>query len=107
MLKLCDYRIRLQEESGFSGCHFIKINAEIDREAIAVYELVEAHKEQQRQMIRDLVKQTIAPAGDQHHLADTIFLLLEGAAVSSTVYKSTWPLKQAKKTISTLLQHKS
>jgi AcrR family transcriptional regulator len=104
LLKICDYRIRLQEESGFAGCHFIKINAEIDKAATAVYELVEAHKEKQRKLIRELVKQTEIEAKDKNQLADTLFLLLEGGSTASTVYKSNWPLKQAKKAITALLQ---
>lgn len=105
LLKLCDYRMHLQEKSRFAGCHFIKINAEIGKEATMVYELVEAHKEKQRKLIRELVKQTELRAKDKHQLADTLFLLLEGGSAASTVYKNNWPLKQAKKAITALLQN--
>lgn len=104
LLKLCDYRILLQEQSGFAGCHFIKINAEIDKAATPILDLVAAHKDKQRKLIRDLVKKTALTDTDKNQLADTIFLLLEGGSAGSTIYKNNWPLKQAKKSITTLLQ---
>jgi hypothetical protein len=55
LLKLIDYRIQLQQQSNCSGCHFIKINAEIGRKNKDVENIVNEHKQQQRNFINTII----------------------------------------------------
>lgn len=103
IIKLLDYRIKLQEEADYLGCHFIKINAEMGRQDKRIEQLVIKHKQHQRDYIEGIIteigeKQNL-PMG-KSMLANTIFLMIEGGIVSSTINGNTDDLKVVKKTIS-------
>ncbi len=55
LIKLIDYRIKLQEDSNCSGCPFIKINAEVGRQDKMVEKLVVVHKQKQRDYLKSIV----------------------------------------------------
>lgn len=102
LLKLIDYRIKLQEESNFSGCHFIKINAEIGREDKKIEQFVLAHKERQREYINTLVDEISTVKTlliEKNALQNSIFLMIEGAVVSAGINGNTDDLKAVKKSI--------
>ncbi|WP_278022011.1 TetR/AcrR family transcriptional regulator [Flavobacterium ginsengisoli] len=102
LLKLIDYRIKLQEESNFSGCHFIKINAEIGREDKKIEQFVQAHKERQREYINGLVDEISTVKTlliEKKALQNSIFLMIEGAVVSAGISGNTNDLKTVKKSI--------
>ena len=104
ILQLLDFRMELQESSEFRGCHFNKINAEINADETAILNAIRSHKDLQRNYILEI----IAGIPDKSQtektvLADTLFLLIEGAVTAGSIYKSTWPFLQAKKTIQSLL----
>lgn len=101
VLALFDYRLQRQHKSGFIGCNFIKINAEVPRDNERVFTLVAAHKERLRQYVRDQVAQ--AGAADLDRTTDLIFLLMEGGSISSTVLQDAWALTRAKELVATLL----
>jgi AcrR family transcriptional regulator len=102
LLKLIDYRIKLQEESNFSGCHFIKINAEIGREDKKIEQFVLAHKGRQREYINGLVDEISTVKTlliEKNALQNSVFLMIEGAVVSAGINGNTNDLKAVKKSI--------
>lgn len=102
LLKLIDYRIKVQEEANCSGCHFIKINAEIGREDKKIEQFIVEHKERQRDYINALVDEISTgktPLIEKNILKTTLFLMIEGAIVSASINGNTNDLKAVKKTI--------
>ncbi|MDR3714264.1 MAG: TetR/AcrR family transcriptional regulator [Puia sp.] len=104
LLGIFDYRIQRQQQIGYRGCQFIKICAEVSRDDIKVFELVEAHKERLRNFILDLVRQTTHnPVLSDELFADTVFLLLEGSTTSVGFSRNVRGLRQARKIVEGLL----
>ncbi|MEG0928064.1 TetR/AcrR family transcriptional regulator [Chryseobacterium sp.] len=105
IIAVIDYRKKLQQSSGFAGCHFIKIISEIGDGNAVVSDFVKKHKDKQKEMIRIIVKEY----SDKHQLedaslmADQVFLLIEGAVVTSTISKKNDSFDQVKKMIKGLL----
>ena len=102
ILKLIDYRIKLQEETDCLGCHFIKINAEMGRNDKRVEQLISRHKQYQRDFIERIIgeiSETQNLSMKKDTLANTIFLTIEGAVVSSGIHGNTDDLKSVKKLI--------
>lgn len=106
ILGLFDYRIERQYQTSFGGCHVMKISAELEKTDDAAFSLVAAQKEKQKQAITTQVAQLHAKANavlPKELLTETLFLLLEGATISSTIQKNIQPLKQARKAAAKLL----
>lgn len=103
LLKVIDYRIALQEDSNFSGCHFIKINAELGRKNQHVNELAARHKEKQRAYLFTIIEQIGKGPHQTAALTDTVFLLLEGAVVSAAIQGNTKDLQALKEIIPQLI----
>ncbi|REC49660.1 TetR/AcrR family transcriptional regulator [Chryseobacterium pennipullorum] len=99
---LIDYRKKLQETSEFAGCHFIKIISEIGESNAAVSNFVKAHKMKQKELIRTLVKQNKNTV-DSDAVTEQIFLLIEGAVVTSTINKEDISFDHIQKIIQGLL----
>lgn len=102
LFKLIDYRIDIQRNAGFSGCHFIKINAEISRQDKRLAEFVVYHKRKQRDYIDGIVTeigliQKILMEKD--NLVNAIYLMIEGAVVSSSIHGNADDLEALKKSI--------
>ena len=102
LLKLINYRIQLQKDANFSGCHFIKINAELGRKDERVNELVAKHKEKQKaylyQIVEEIGTTQILPL-QTILLMNSIFLMLEGAVVSATIQGNSNDLEALKEII--------
>lgn len=102
LLKLINYRIQLQKDADFSGCHFIKINAELGRKDERVNELVVRHKEKQKaylyQIVEEIGKKQILPL-EPVLLTDSIFFMLEGALVSAAIHGNSNDLEALKEII--------
>ncbi|PST83691.1 TetR/AcrR family transcriptional regulator [Pedobacter yulinensis] len=103
LMKLIDYRIALQQRSGFAGCPFIKINAEGGRLNKQVAELVTRHKQQQKTTIKNILLERTGKKRDADLAAAAIFLLIEGAVVSSSMNGNTDDLQAVKKIVPTLV----
>lgn len=104
LLMLFDYRIYLQVKSDFSGCNFIKINAELADQEKDITKIVERHKEKQKQLVTELVLQIDTPSLlSKEQLIGSIFLLLEGGATTTAIYRDVTPLKESKSIIEALL----
>ncbi|UKB83082.1 TetR/AcrR family transcriptional regulator [Chryseobacterium sp. MEBOG06] len=102
---LIDYRKKLQHSAHFAGCQFIKIISEIGDGNPVISDFVKKHKEKQKDLIRTLVKQSNIKeeSMDSDLIADTIFLLIEGAVVTSTINKENDSFDQIKKMIKGLI----
>lgn len=102
---IIDYRKKLQQSSKFAGCHFIKIVSETGDGNTAVSGFAKNHKDKQKAVINTIVKEY----GELHQLPDpeiiteNIFLLIEGAVVTSTISKKDDSFDQIKKIIQGLL----
>ena len=97
ILALFEFRIFHQEKHLFPGCPFSKINAEIGFDQEMINRRVQAGKNVFKAFILNMVKE----AGHKElmsdeELADMIFLLVEGALISTSIYKSTADLRKAK-----------
>ena len=93
LFKLIDYRIALQKDD-FRGCPFTKIIAEIGTADPIVLRIVQQHKERQKRQLYELLVQIDSPnLADNQLFADSLFLMIEGAAVNSTVNKDVSPLE--------------
>lgn len=100
IIKLIDYRIKLQKDADYLGCHFIKINSEIGRQDKRVEELVTRHKQQQREYIEGIVTEigkTQNLSMEKDSLVNAIFLMIEGAIVSAGIRGNTDDLEAVKK----------
>ncbi|MDN3691596.1 TetR/AcrR family transcriptional regulator [Chryseobacterium tructae] len=98
---IIEYRKKLQKSSKFAGCPFIKIVSEIGDGNAAVSAFAKNHKEKQKVIINNIVKEH-QPL-DSEVITENIFLLIEGAVVTSTITKDNDSFDQIKKMIEGLL----
>lgn len=104
LLALVDYRKKLQDSTNFAGCHFIKIISEVGESNPAISNFVKNHKEKQKMLINEIVGELAEQQSiNTDEVTETIFLLLEGALVVSTVNKNTKGFDHAKKIIQELI----
>lgn len=104
IISLITYRKKLQKTSGFAGCHFIKIASETGESIPAVSDFVKSHKEKQKKLIREMVQQYAQNSAlDADQLSEHIFLLIEGAVVSSTISKKASPFDHIQKITEAML----
>lgn len=97
VLALFDFRIFYQEKHLFPGCPFSKINAEVGFDQERINLRVQQGKNVFKEFILNLVKDAVHKEmlNDQE-FADMIFLIIEGALISTSIYKSTDDLKNGK-----------
>jgi AcrR family transcriptional regulator len=104
LLSLFDHRIWRQQESGFGGCQFVKISAEVSRDETQVFELVKAQKNRAKNFINQLVIQVNhSQILSDEQLTETVFLLLEGGAINGAIAKSSSSLNSGKAIVEKLL----
>lgn len=105
LLALFDFRMERQSKRGFGGCQFIKISAEVSRQDSQVFEAVSHQKSRLKVFIANIVNDLPENNRILTHslLANALFLLLEGAAVSGSIYKNQESMKTAKEVADKLL----
>lgn len=97
LLSLFDHRIWRQQKTGFGGCQFIKISAEVSREETNVLKVVQAQKKRLHEFIGELVRHVDhSPLLSDKQLTDMIFLFLEGGAVNGAIAKNSAALNSGK-----------
>jgi AcrR family transcriptional regulator len=101
LLGIFDYRMGRQQASHFGGCQFVKVSAEIPREESELFELVSHQKQRIQFYIKGLLlqiktNQRYEAILSTDMLAQTLFLLMEGATVTSSIFKDPDALKSAK-----------
>ncbi|HVI47298.1 MAG TPA: TetR/AcrR family transcriptional regulator [Chitinophaga sp.] len=86
----------------FMGCRFINMLAETGNNDMQ--QAIVAHKQQLRDQIHQLTVAACSqlPARDTKAIADTVYLLFEGAIVESKVYRDVWPIRSARKAVKQL-----
>lgn len=102
LLKLIDYRIEMQQKADYSGCHFVKINAETGRQDKRINKLVLEHKRKQRSFINEIITEISGAENllmEKNTLANTIYLMIEGAVVCASINGNTDDLKTVKKSV--------
>ena len=105
LLALFDFRMERQHKRGFGGCQFIKISAEVSRQDSEVLDAVSHQKSRLKVYITNIVKDL--PENNRpltpELLGDALFLLLEGAAVSGSIYKNQESMETARAIADNLL----
>jgi len=103
LLALFDYRMAMQEKSGFAGCRFVKLGAEVSRDQSDVLAVLANHKRRFKDVIRSLAQEVdVKSPFTADTLAETIFLMIEGATIIGSLQKDDTHTRDAKKIISDL-----
>lgn len=103
---LFDFLIERQYRTSFGGCHIMKISSEVEKTDTAAFSLAAIQKAHLKQLVFTQVAQLPVKEHQvlqKELLAETLFLLMEGALINSTIQKSIQPLKQARKAAIKLL----
>ena len=106
ILAVYDICIDRQIRSDFGGCPFIKVGAEIQCEDVDAFQMINKQKNADKSYFEKLIKElylTNAEYAGKELLAATLFLLMEGAMVTSTIAKDLEPLRNARKIAESLL----
>jgi AcrR family transcriptional regulator len=91
-------------ENDFSGCSYTRIIAEMPQRSAKINKQAILNKEKQRQFFVDQVRRLKKmPASLPGDLANTIFLLFDGATMQCQVYRSLAPMENALRGLKMLL----
>jgi|SRR5690606_5984314 len=105
ILGLFDFRIKRQTQSSFGGCPFIKATAEVPQDDKKAFEIIDKNKMKFRDYILELLND-ITLQNDlftKEELADTIYMLAEGATVTASFQKSKEMIGRAKDIVDRLI----
>ncbi len=104
ILKYVDFRIEHQLKTDFCGCPLIKIISQLDTAEEKVQQIVEGHKNKQKALLYSFFKQIPDPGlWDKKQLSEIIFALIEGAVITSTIFRNTQALESARKFIKKII----
>jgi AcrR family transcriptional regulator len=108
LLGIFGYRIDRQIRSDFGGCAWTKISHEVPKDDVEVFERVSKFKARLKDRIMELVKGLGRNGGDNQFMSDemlgeSIFLLIDGAQVSTCITKTPEALYEARKIAERLL----
>lgn len=92
VLSMFDFLIDFSQQTDYQGCNFLNIASEIPRDNSKVKALIQNQKTQTRNLFVELLK----PIGKES-LADEMYLLFDGALITSKVYGDIWPVLTSKK----------
>lgn len=91
-------------DTNYGGCSYIRIVAELPQRSEKINEQVILNKEKQRKFFTDQVrKMKRSSVPSVNDLANTIFLLFDGATMQCQVYRGLSPMKNALKAVKGLL----
>lgn len=93
-------------KSNYRGCAFININSEIPDCRDEVSTIVQKHKQQLRDLIKELTNRLDTTNHSREQLdllSDTIYLLVEAAIVESQNFNDIWPVHRALKSVKSLI----
>ncbi len=105
LLSLFDYRMKIMGVKKFKGCIFVRLAYELQNTDGKAAELIRNYKKKVKAYIREAVE-LLNNNKDQEgkdQLANTIYYLVEGSGVESSIYRSPKPIDDAKKVVSTLI----
>lgn len=95
-------------ECEFRGCAFLNIASEIPAINSEIRNEVVSHKDGLQVYVQDIIKDMIdedqsLSHWNNQHLANIVYVLIEGAIVSSQNYHDTWPISAACEAVKKLL----
>lgn len=95
-------------ESNYRGCAFLNIISEVPLSESEIRNEVIKHKNELQKYIKETIvdifeSDQVNPNIDPEKLAKTVYVLVEGAIVSSQNYNAIWPIETAQETVETLL----
>ena len=104
LIRVFECRSQYLADTNYGGCSYIRIISEMPQRGEKINRQVILQKEKQRQLFIDLVKRIKEVTHSSiNDLANTIFLLFDGATVQCQVYQELWPMKNAMKALKGLL----
>jgi AcrR family transcriptional regulator len=95
-----DYLSEYANSKEFCGCNFLNIAGEIPFENVRVYDVLRQKKMETRSFFAEILKSDFIGEEEvqkTESLADGIFILFEGALMSSKVFGNSWPVIAAHK----------
>lgn len=98
LLAIFDFRIERQIATGYGGCQFTKLGAEMPKDDLSAFEMVSRQKIRLRAYIGNLLEPvSIRPSAlTREMLGENIFLILEGATMTASLYKDVEVLRRAR-----------
>lgn len=108
ILGLFDYLLEWMKDCNFRGCAFLNIASEIPDSSSKIREEVSNHKQALQGEIAEMLK-TLQQTSARHkglkseEIAQAIYVLFEGAIVSSQIFGTFWPIEAARKAVKGLL----
>lgn len=105
ILGLFEYRKKIVEFRKFKGCAFVRLAYELPNVEGKAAELVRNYKLAVRNYIKNAVELLDGDlsAESRAQLTDTIYYLVEGSGIESSIHKSVKPIDDAKKIIASLI----
>ncbi|RAJ06850.1 TetR family transcriptional regulator [Chitinophaga skermanii] len=104
IIGLFEFRLKRQANSQYAGCPFIKVSAEVPADDSKAFELINKNKMKFKQLIEQLVQDIPAHAQlSTAELADTLYMLIEGATVTAAFQKNKSMMTAAKSIAAKLL----
>jgi AcrR family transcriptional regulator len=98
VLALFDFLVDFSRQTDYQGCNFLNVAGEIPRDNSKVKALIQ----NQKTLTRNLFVEILKPIGKEG-LADEMYLLFDGALITSKVYGDIWPILTSKKIAGKLL----
>ena len=98
VLSVFDFLLKQVKQPEFNGCDFLNIVSEIPKKNKAIRAVIKKQKD----AVRSLFVEILQPVGKED-LSDELYVLFDGAFISSKVYEDVWPVKKAKKIAEKLL----
>jgi AcrR family transcriptional regulator len=106
IIKTFDYRAIHMKKNNFGGCSHIRIISEMPQRGEKIDQAVKLQKEKHRNFFRKLTEAIQGNKKKAAELAETIFLLFDGATMQCQVFRDTQPLQSAKRAVIALLNDK-
>lgn len=104
IIKTFECRSIYLTDTNFGGCSYIRIISEMPQRGEKINAQVIIQKEKQRKVFVDQVHELTTPTQIlSEDLANTIFLLFDGATVQCQLYRSLWPIDNALRALQQLL----
>jgi AcrR family transcriptional regulator len=98
--RLFDIISDLSQKSDYNGCHFLNISAEIHESDSRIREVVARHKSK----LISIIEERLADYADSRFLAESVYLLYEGAIMAVRNFRDVKHVDTAKKTIAAMLE---
>ncbi len=106
VIKTFDYRAIHMKKNNFGGCSHIRIISELPQRGEKIDQAVKLQKQKHRKFFLTLTEAIEDDKKRAAELAETIFLLFDGATMQCQVFRDTAPLQSAKKAVIGLLNRK-